>query len=99
VGRGTANPRGDQLTKGRIIVRGKLVTLGQAKRADYILYHKPSIQLARLEAKDNSYRLATGCNRRSITPLHSISYTASERVVGQPGALKPAEAARKGRRE
>ena len=28
-------------TKGRIIVRGKLVTRGKAKRADYILYFKP----------------------------------------------------------
>ena len=29
-------------TKGRIIVRGKLVARGKAKRADYILYYKPS---------------------------------------------------------
>jgi len=33
-------------TKGRIIVRGKLVTRGQAKRADYILYYKPNIPIA-----------------------------------------------------
>ena len=30
-------------TKGRIIVRGKLVTRGKAKRADYVLYYKPNI--------------------------------------------------------
>jgi hypothetical protein len=30
-------------TKGRIIVRGKLVSRGKAKRADYILYYKPNI--------------------------------------------------------
>ncbi len=29
-------------TKGRIIVRGKLVTRGKPKRADYILYYKPT---------------------------------------------------------
>ena len=29
-------------TKGRIIVRGKMVSRGQAKRADYILYYKPN---------------------------------------------------------
>jgi type I restriction enzyme, R subunit len=29
-------------TKGRIIVRGKLVTRGKPKRADYILYYKPN---------------------------------------------------------
>ena len=27
-------------TKGRIIVRGRLVTRGKAKRADYVLYYK-----------------------------------------------------------
>jgi type I site-specific restriction endonuclease len=32
-------------TKGRIIVRGKLVTRGKAKRADYILQHKPTEDL------------------------------------------------------
>ena len=29
-------------TKGRIIVRGKLVSRGKGKRADYILYYKPN---------------------------------------------------------
>ena len=33
-------------TKGRIIVRGKLVSRGKAKRADYILYFEPNIPLA-----------------------------------------------------
>jgi type I restriction enzyme, R subunit len=36
-------------TKGRIIVRGKLVTRGRAKRADYILYFKPNISLALID--------------------------------------------------
>jgi type I restriction enzyme R subunit len=47
-------------TKGRIIVRGKLVTRGQAKRADYILYFKPNIPLALIEAKDNSHSIGDG---------------------------------------
>ncbi len=47
-------------TKGRIIVRGKLVTRGQAKRADYILYYKPNIPLALIEAKDNSHSIGDG---------------------------------------
>jgi hypothetical protein len=33
-------------TKGRIIVRGKLVSRGRPKRADYVLYFKPNIPLA-----------------------------------------------------
>src|SRR3990172_12513304 len=47
-------------TKGRIIVRGKLVSRGQAKRADYILYFKPNIPLALIEAKDNSHSIGDG---------------------------------------
>lgn len=38
-------------TKGRIIVRGRLVTRGKAKRADYVLYSK-HLPLALIEAKD-----------------------------------------------
>src|SRR4051794_1938906 len=47
-------------TKGRIIVRGKLVTRGKAKRADYILYYKPNIPLALIEAKDNNHSVGDG---------------------------------------
>jgi type I restriction enzyme, R subunit len=47
-------------TKGRIIVRGKLITRGQGKRADYILYYKPNIPLALIEAKDNSHSVGDG---------------------------------------
>src|SRR5271166_3901013 len=47
-------------TKSRIIVRGKLVTRGQAKRADYILCFKPNIRLALIEAKDNSHSVGDG---------------------------------------
>lgn len=47
-------------TKGRIIVRGKLVSRGKAKRADYILYYKPNIPLALIEAKDNGHSVGDG---------------------------------------
>ena len=47
-------------TKGRIIVRGKLVSRGQAKRADYVLYYKPNIPLALIEAKDNTHSVGDG---------------------------------------
>src|SRR5215469_17941936 len=47
-------------TKGRIIVRGKLVTRGKAKRADYILYYKPNIPIAIVEAKDNHHSVGDG---------------------------------------
>ena len=47
-------------TKGRIIVRGKLVTRGKAKRADYILYYKPNMPIALIEAKDNTHSVGDG---------------------------------------
>ena len=47
-------------TKGRIIVRGKLVTRGKAKRADYVLYFKSNIPLAVIEAKDNTHSVGDG---------------------------------------
>ena len=47
-------------TKGRIIVRGKLHTRGEQKRADYILYYKANIPLAVIEAKDNKHSVGSG---------------------------------------
>lgn len=47
-------------TRGRIIVRGKMVTRGQAKRADYVLYYKPNIPIALIEAKDNNHSVGDG---------------------------------------
>ena len=48
------------LTKGRVIVRGKVHTRGKNKRADYILYYKPNIPIAVIEAKDNKHTVADG---------------------------------------
>ena len=47
-------------TKGRIIVRGKLVSRGEGKRADYVLYHKPNLPIALIEAKDNTHAVGDG---------------------------------------
>ncbi len=47
-------------TKGRIIVRGKLHSRGEQKRADYILYYKSNIPIAVIEAKDNSHGVGSG---------------------------------------
>ncbi len=50
------------LTKGRVIVRGKLVSRGTAKFADYVLYARPNanIPLAIVEAKDNNHGVGDG---------------------------------------
>jgi len=47
-------------TDGKIYVRGKLTTRGIKKRADYILYYKPNIPIAIIEAKDNKHSLGSG---------------------------------------
>ncbi|QFY41718.1 DEAD/DEAH box helicase [Candidatus Methylospira mobilis] len=46
-------------TKGRIIVRGRLVTRGKAKRADYVLYYH-HFPIALIEAKDNNCAIGDG---------------------------------------
>src|SRR5947199_9049444 len=47
-------------TKGRIIVRGKTVIRGEAKRADYILFYKPNIPIAVVKAKENNQSAGSG---------------------------------------
>jgi type I restriction enzyme R subunit len=48
------------LTNGRIIVRGKLHTRAKNKRADYVLFYKPNVPIAVIEAKDNNHSLGDG---------------------------------------
>ncbi len=47
-------------TDGRIYVKGKLTTRGKKKFADYILYIKPNIPIAIIEAKDNKHSIRSG---------------------------------------
>ncbi|HEV2719935.1 MAG TPA: DEAD/DEAH box helicase family protein, partial [Thermoanaerobaculia bacterium] len=47
-------------TKGRVIVRGKMTARGKAKKADYILFYKPNLPLAIVEAKDNNHTVGAG---------------------------------------
>ncbi len=46
-------------TKGRMIVHGKLVTRGKAKRADYVLYYQ-HFPIALIEAKTNNHAVGDG---------------------------------------
>ncbi|MBD8109676.1 EcoAI/FtnUII family type I restriction enzme subunit R [Priestia megaterium] len=47
-------------TAGRVVVRGKRHTRKQSRRADYILYHKPNLPIAIIEAKDNKHSIGDG---------------------------------------
>ena len=48
------------LTDGRIVVRGKLHLRARNKRADYVLFYKPNVPIAIIEAKDNNHSLGDG---------------------------------------
>ena len=47
-------------TDGRIFVKGNKTSRGERKRADYILYYKPNIPVAVIEAKDNTHSIGSG---------------------------------------
>jgi len=48
------------LTKGRVMVRGRTAVREKNKRADYVLYFKPNLPIAVIEAKDNNHQLGDG---------------------------------------
>ncbi len=47
-------------TDGRIFVKGKTTVRGEKKRADIILYYKPNLAIAVVEAKDNKHNVSDG---------------------------------------
>lgn len=47
-------------TDGRVIVRGNLTSRGKKKRADYLLFYKPNLPIAIIEAKDNKHSIGAG---------------------------------------
>ncbi|MCB0458508.1 MAG: DEAD/DEAH box helicase family protein [Flavobacteriaceae bacterium] len=47
-------------TDGRIYVKGKLTARGKRKFADYILFYKPNVPIAIIEAKDNNHSIKSG---------------------------------------
>ena len=47
-------------TAGRIFVKGQETRRGEKKRADFILYQKPNIPVAVIEAKDNTHTIGSG---------------------------------------
>jgi type I restriction enzyme R subunit len=51
-----------QLTDGRVVVRGNAARRDKnsIRRADYVLYYKPGIPLAVVEAKDNKHSVRDG---------------------------------------
>ncbi len=49
-----------EIARGRIIVRGKMVSQGRPRRADIVLCYKPNIPIAVIEAKSNRRSMGAG---------------------------------------
>jgi type I restriction enzyme R subunit len=64
-------------TDGRIFVKGSKTSRGERKRADFILYHRPNIPIAVIEAKDNSHAVGAGLQQ-------ALNYA---RILDLPTAL------------
>ena len=70
-------------TAGRIHVRGKLVHRGEQKRADYVLYYKPNIPIAIIEAKDNKHSIGDGMQQgRNYAEILDIPFVFSSNGDG-----------------
>ena len=47
-------------TKGKVNVKGKKASRGKGQKADYLLYYKPNMPIAVVEAKDNNHSIGAG---------------------------------------
>jgi type I restriction enzyme R subunit len=54
------------LNKGKITVRGKMVARGTRKFADYVLYYKPGVPIAVVEAKAPALSVAAGMQQAQV---------------------------------
>ena len=59
-------------TKGRTIVRCKLVSRGKGKRTDYIIYPKPNIPIAVIEANDKTHAIG-GCLQQGLSYAKTLN--------------------------
>jgi type I restriction enzyme R subunit len=67
-----------RITDGQVLVRGQLHTRGEAKRADYVLFYKPNIPLAVVEAKDMQHRVDDGLQQAiDYASMWDIPFAAS----------------------
>lgn len=54
------------ITKGQIIVRGRMTLRGESRIADYVLFYTPNLPLAIIEAKDNSSPIGGGMQQALV---------------------------------
>ena len=58
-------------TAGRVMVRGSKVSRGEARRADFVLYYKPGMPIAVIEAKDKAHSVGAGM-QQALTGAESL---------------------------
>ena len=76
-------------TKGRVIVRGKLSTRGEPKRADYVLSYKPGLQLAVVEVLvAKTFRAAKASGMKVVSMSGGVSANACLREMAAARAEK-----------
>ncbi|HKK18506.1 MAG TPA: hypothetical protein VJ952_07475 [Opitutales bacterium] len=82
-------------TKGRVIVRGKMVARGKGKRADYILCYKGNQPLAVIEAKDNKHAVGDGMQQAlgyaetlNIPSRSNSSRSSAAAKISRPRSMK-----------
>ena len=68
------------------------ITRGQPKRADYLLFYRPNISLARIEAKDNSHSVGLQ-QRLEYAETLNIPFVFFLGIIKEPGVSSPAVAA------
>ena len=64
-------------TDGQVLVKGKTVKRGKPKRADYILYYRPNLPIAVVEAKDNNHSVGAGMQQ-------ALGYADDDSALGLP---------------
>lgn len=82
------------LTDGRIYVKGRLTTRGSKKQADYILYYKPNIPVAVIEAKRNTYSVQAGIQQALLSGNSALMPSLRRKLPGNATKSIKASAAR-----
>jgi type I site-specific restriction endonuclease len=84
-------------TDGQMIVRGRLSTRGERKRADYLLYHQTNQPIAVIEAKDNNHSLGAGMQQAlDYARILDVPFVFSSNAGGTVAALSAVEVAGRG---
>ncbi|MEK9984926.1 MAG: DEAD/DEAH box helicase family protein [Opitutae bacterium] len=66
------------VTNGPILAKGKKISRGPNKRADYVLFYKPNIPIAIVEAKNNKHSVGDGMQQAlAYAELYDVPYAFS----------------------